>query len=102
MSLWKIAVVQMDCRLAERAQNLDAVRSRLQGAAEQGARLVVFPECILSGYSYRSKAEAWPHAETIPGPSTLALGEDCRQRNVWAVVGMLEQGEGGRLFNSCA
>jgi predicted amidohydrolase len=100
MSTWNIAVVQMDCRLADRTHNLSAIRSRLRQCAEQGARLIVFPECILSGYAYTSKEQAWPHAETIPGPSTRALADDCRQRDVWAVVGMLEQADGGRLFNA--
>jgi predicted amidohydrolase len=99
MSTWKIAVVQMDCRLADRAHNLAAIRSRLKQCAEQGARLIVFPECILSGYGYTSKEHAWPHAETLPGPSTQALAHDCRQLGVWAVVGMLEHADGGHLFN---
>src|SRR4051794_19903647 len=101
MNTWKIGVVQMDCRLGDRAFNLAAMRARLKQCAEQGARLIVFPECILSGYAFTSKEQAWPHAETIPGPSTKTLAEDCRQLGVWAVVGLLEQGEAGRLFNAC-
>lgn len=100
MSSWKIAAVQMDCRLADRTHNLVAVRSRLAQCAEKGAQLVVFPEAILSGYSYKSKEEAWPHAETIPGPATMTLAEDCRKQGVWVIVGVLEQGEAGRLFNT--
>src|SRR5262245_13504892 len=99
MSMWKIAVVQMDCRLADRTHNLAVIRSRLKQCAEQGARLIVFPECILSGYGFTSREQAWPHAETIPGPSTQALADDCRQFGVWAIVGMLEQADAGRLFN---
>ncbi len=99
MSTWKIAAVQMDVRFADRAANLQAVRSRLADCASAGARLVVFPECVLTGYSFRSKAEALPHAEPVPGPSTLALQEDCRRLGAWAVVGTLEL-DGERLFNS--
>lgn len=102
MSTWKIAAVQMDCRLADRTHNLAAVRSRLASCAEKGAKLIVFPECILSGYSFKSKEEAWPHAETVPGPVTMTLSEDCRRLGVWVIVGLLEQGEGGRLFNTAA
>jgi predicted amidohydrolase len=101
MPTWKIAAVQMDCRIADKAANLDAIRSNLHQAASQGARLIVFPECILTGYSFRSKDEAWPHAEPIPGPSTESLAADCRRLNAWAVVGMLEHA-GDRLFNACA
>jgi predicted amidohydrolase len=99
--MWKIATVQMDCRLGDRHANLDAIRARLHMAAEQGARLVIFPECILSGYGFGSREEALPHAEPVPGPSTESLAADCRNLNGWAVVGLLER-DGDRLFNAAA
>lgn len=103
MPPWTIAGVQMDCTLGENEKNLRAIRERLSVAAGKGAHLVVFPECVLSGYCFESKEEAWPHAEPIPGPSTLALAEDCKRLNVWAAVGMLEQRPvDGALFNACA
>src|SRR5262249_62028826 len=86
--------------LADKIHNLRNVRARLEAATAQGARLIVFPECVLTGYSFESKEEAWPHAETIPGPSTEVLLIDCRRLNVWAVLGLLERGPQGRLFNA--
>jgi predicted amidohydrolase len=103
MDTWTIAGVQMDCRLGDTAGNLAAVRARLADAAGHGARLVVFPECVLTGYCFDSKDEAWPHAQPLPGPATDALADDCRRLGVWAVVGLLERDEPtGRLFNACA
>jgi predicted amidohydrolase len=100
MRTWKIAGVQMDCRLAEKGHNLEAVRARLREAAGHGAQLVIFPECILTGYGFESKEEAWPHAEPMPGPSAEALTADCRALGVWAVVGALERAtETNDLFN---
>src|ERR671911_1875 len=58
MSPWKIAAAQLDCRLGAVEDNLAAVRSRLAEAADTGARLVVFPECALTGYGFASRAEA--------------------------------------------
>jgi predicted amidohydrolase len=79
------------------------MRSRLREAAGHGARLVVFPECALSGYCFESKEEAWPHAETLPGPASAVLGADCKQLGVWTVVGMLEAIPDTRqLFNAAA
>jgi len=101
MATWEIAAVQMDCRLGDRPATLEVIRSRLHTAAREGARLVIFPECILTGYAFSSKAEAMPHAEPIPGLSTEALLTDCRALNVWAVVGLLER-DGDRLFNAAA
>jgi predicted amidohydrolase len=101
MTTWKIAGVQMDSRLGDVAFNLRAVREGLREAAGHGARLVVFPECVLTGYCYESRDEAAPFAETAPGPVVDALAADCRELGVWAVVGMLER-DGDHLFNACA
>ncbi|HZT81002.1 MAG TPA: carbon-nitrogen hydrolase family protein [Gemmataceae bacterium] len=99
--MWKIAAVQMNCQLGNVPANLAAVRARFRGAAAAGARLVLFPECVLSGYGFESKEEAWPHAEPLPGPATEALAADCRAANAFAAFGLLER-DGDRLFNACA
>ncbi|HWY88896.1 MAG TPA: carbon-nitrogen hydrolase family protein, partial [Gemmataceae bacterium] len=78
MSIWKIAAVQMDCKLADRSHNFKAMLGHLRETARQGAHLTIFPECALAGYCYDSKEEAWPHAEPIPGPSTRALAALCK------------------------
>jgi predicted amidohydrolase len=101
MGTWKIAAVQMDCRFADKAQNLEVMQARLREAAGQGARLAIFPECALTGYCFESKDEARPHAEPLPGRSIEVLAKVCRQLNVWAVGGMLEAA-GDDLFNACA
>jgi predicted amidohydrolase len=98
-SLWTVAVVQMDVQLGDVAANLQTITHHLDVAAEDGARLVVFPECAIPGYCYRSKDEAWPYAQTIPGPDTDALTEVCRRLNVFAVVGLLEK-DGRDLYNA--
>jgi predicted amidohydrolase len=101
MPLWKIAAVQMDCKLADKHHNLEIIRGRLREAAGQGARLVIFPECALTGYCFESKEEAMEHAETLPGPATEQLAADCKRLGVWLIAGLLER-EGGNLFNACA
>jgi predicted amidohydrolase len=99
--MWKIAGVQMDCRRGQRDANLPRIRAFLAEAAGQGARLVIFPECIVSGYCFDSLDEALPHGEALPGPLTEVLGSDCRQLGVYAVVGLLERPPGQDcLFNS--
>ena len=103
MSTRKIAAVQMDCRLADRRLNLEVIRTRLREAAGQGARLVIFPECALTGYCFESRDEAWPQAEPVPGPSTAAVAADCRDLDVWAAFGLLERDlERPLFYNACA
>ncbi len=101
MSHWKIAGVQMNCRLGETTANLDHMRNGLHAAAALGARLIVFPECALTGYGFDSKDEALPFAEALPGPATTSLAAECRQLGVWTIFGLLERAQ-ERLFNSCA
>ncbi|HLJ94882.1 MAG TPA: carbon-nitrogen hydrolase family protein [Gemmataceae bacterium] len=101
MTTWKIAAVQMNCSRAEKSRNRDRIEAGLRKAAEEGARLAIFPECALTGYAFENKEEALPHAEPIPGPSTERIGALCRQLNIWAIFGLLEL-DGTQLFNACA
>jgi predicted amidohydrolase len=100
---WKVAAVQMDCRLGNTQSNLQAIRQRLRAAADGGARLVAFPECALTGYCFESKQEAWPHTEPLRGPSMNVVADDCRSLGVWAVIGFLERDDAsGQFFNAAA
>ncbi|HEY2908797.1 MAG TPA: carbon-nitrogen hydrolase family protein [Gemmataceae bacterium] len=98
---WIVAGVQMDCQLRERSTNVRSIIAKLNIAADRGAKLVVFPECIVQGYGYESRAEVAAVAETLPGPSTDAIAEACNRRGVWAVVGLFERDK-DKLFNACA
>ncbi|MCE9531193.1 MAG: carbon-nitrogen hydrolase family protein [Planctomycetes bacterium] len=77
------------------------IREKLRAAAAAGAHLVVFPECILTGYGFESAAEAREHSEPLPGPTTEMIADDCKELGVWCLFGLLER-DGDRLFNSCA
>ena len=94
-----IAGVQMDIALMEKAENLRRMIEKVQETSSEGAELTVFPECALTGYCFASLEEAIPFAESIPGPSTAALQEVCRELNHSVVVGMLETAEQG-VFNA--
>jgi predicted amidohydrolase len=102
MSAWKIAAVQMDCALADVAGNLAAIRRLLNQAVGEGAKLVIFPECALSGYCFTSREEGWKAAVPVPGPEMNAIAADCSALGCHAVVGLLERGPADALFNSCA
>ena len=92
-------VVQMDPVLGDRAGNLARVVEHLRAAAKAGSRLVVFPECALSGYAFETAAEAQAAADTIPGDSSEALGRACAETGCAVVCGLLER-EGERLYNT--
>lgn len=96
---FQIALVQMDPQRADRAGNRRRIVAELEAAARGGAKLVVFPECALSGYVFNSADEARPASETIPGETSAIVEEVCRRHGVYAVVGLLEQ-EGETLYNT--
>ncbi|MBX9622829.1 MAG: carbon-nitrogen hydrolase family protein [Gemmataceae bacterium] len=93
----------MDCRLADPAANRRAVCDRLAVAADRGARLAVFPECVVTGYGFRSRDQVRAVAEPLPGPSTDAVARECARLGVWAVFGLIEHDPAAdKLYNSCA
>ncbi len=65
------------------------------------ADLIVFPECIWSPViASRVFDEAWPIAQTVPGPATQAIEQWGRRSMRSVVFGLLEQGQDGKLFNT--
>jgi predicted amidohydrolase len=93
--------VQTHVTFADNAANLDRMLRWLEQDEIAGCDLVVFPECMLSGYCYASLEEAMPHAQSIPGPATDAIAQQCRERRTHIAFGMLEKTDDGRIYNSC-
>ncbi|MFO0937413.1 MAG: carbon-nitrogen hydrolase family protein [Gemmataceae bacterium] len=101
MTSWTLAAVQFDCKLGEPATNLATMRRLLNDAADRGANLIAFPELALTGYGFPDRPSVERVAETIPGPATDAIAEECRKRNVFAVFGLIESA-GEKRFNAAA
>jgi predicted amidohydrolase len=91
----------MDVAIGRVSDNLGAILGHLDRAARDGANLVVFPECGLTGYGFQDRKEALEYAEPLTGPSVQAVEEVCRAHGVHVVFGLLER-DGDRLFNACA
>lgn len=98
-----VASVQMDVHLGELETNLARIEERAREAFAAGARLIVFPECALTGYCLESREEAAGLAEPLPGPSTERLARLCGELGdgVLLAVGLLES-DGDRIFNAVA
>lgn len=97
----KLAAVQMDVKIFDKNRNMRVVLEKLVQATRAGATLTIFPECALTGYCFQTREEAWPLAETIPGPSTEKLAIAARDLGCTVVVGMLER-EGEAIYNAAA
>ena len=95
----KIAAVQMDPKLKESRINLDRIQLEARNAASNGAALIVFPECALTGYVFTSLEEAIPFMETVPGPAADELFACCLELNIHIIAGLLEI-DGDKCFNT--
>lgn len=96
----RIAGAQFDPALGDVPRNLAAIVKHIRVAAEDEAKLVVFPECALTGYGFSSREEALPFAEAYDGPSARVIASVCGELGVWAVYGFLES-DGPALYNAC-
>ena len=95
-----VAGVQLDVLIGDNETNVDRMIGWLDDERTQAAKLVVFPECAVSGYCFESKTEAMYVAEPIPGPSTERLLVAAKQHDKFLAFGMLER-SGDDLYNSC-
>jgi predicted amidohydrolase len=102
----RLAAAQMGPN--QRADSRDAILARmvalLEGAAEQGAQLVIFPELAFTTFFPRwllSGAELDGYFEpAMPNPQVAPLFDRARQLGIGFYVGYAERAEDGRRFNS--
>src|SRR3979409_87808 len=80
----------MDIRIGENEANLARVLAALATAANQGANLIVFPECALSGYCFGNLDEARPYLRKSISPESEEFSEACAALGVTGVLGFLE------------
>lgn len=95
----KIAAVQMEPKILEKERNTARCLELMRITAKEGAQLIIFPECALTGYCFTSLDEAIPAAEPIPGPSSDKIAALCQELNAYVVVGLLEKEE-DRYYNA--
>ena len=103
----RVAGIQTHVEFSDTRANLAKMIAWMNHEAVAGCHLIVFPECMLPGYCFDSLEEAWPHAETIPGPATNRIAEECQRlttqyQKTFVAFGMLERAGDGILHNSCA
>jgi predicted amidohydrolase len=100
----RVASVQFEAAAGLSQANLAKVRGFVSEAAGRGARLVVFPECCLTGYWFLrnlTRDQIAELAEPVPGgPSTLAVAALAREHNVSIGAGLVERGEDGAFYNT--
>ncbi|MGO1972141.1 MAG: carbon-nitrogen hydrolase family protein [Propionibacteriaceae bacterium] len=95
-----VAVAQIPVTINDVAANLATVDHYLGEAAAAGARLIVFPECALTGYLQTSLAECQQVAIDPHGPELTALASRAAELDLALVIGYLERGGDGQVYNT--
>ena len=99
---FRIGLVQMSCSL-DPNENLAKAEWKVREAAGKGAQVICLPELFRSQYFCREeKAELFALAESIPGPSTEALGKVARELTVVIVGSLFERRAAGLYHNTVA
>ncbi len=101
-SKFKIGLVQMACSTDPEA-NLGKAIKGIREAAQKGAEIVCLQELFRSQYFCREEnAELFNLAETIPGPSTEALGAIAKALQVSIIASLFEKRAQGLYHNTAA
>jgi len=100
----RVAAVQCPSGMGKVAQNRERLTRLITAAAQHGAKIVVLPECALSGYMDLSQNILWDKrpggdsenfdvrlaAERIPGKSTKYFGALARELQIYLTVPLIE------------
>jgi (R)-amidase len=99
----RVGTAQFEHRNGDQAYNLARIRELTRRAVEQGAEIVSFHECSISGYSFLqnlNRDQLAALAEPVPdGPSVRALMALAREFHAVLMAGLVEIDAGGKLYN---
>lgn len=100
----RIATAQFENRSGDKDYNLEIIRTLSARAAAQGAQVVAFHECSITGYTFArhlSKGQLLDIAERIPdGESIQALTRIARDNDIVILAGLFEKDAQDQLFKA--
>lgn len=97
----KVAAIEFETKSPGFEENIPGILNALTIAAENGAKLMVLPEAVTSGFIYADAKSLMPFADTVPGKTTAAISEITKKYNAYVVVGIYEKNLiTGNIFNA--
>lgn len=100
----KVATAQFENRSGDKAYNLSVIRHLSGMAAQQGAQVVTFHECSVTGYTFArhlSKEQLLQVSELIPeGPSLAVLVDIAKQHNIIVLAGLFEKDKEDNIYKA--
>lgn len=104
MEKLKIATAQFEHKNGDKTYNLDIIESLSQQAADEGATVVAFHECSVTGYAFArhlTKEQMLGLAEYIPeGESIKRLIEIAAKKNIVILAGLFEKDKENKLYKA--
>src|SRR5437763_15282246 len=99
---FRIGLIQSSCAL-DPNENLAKTEWKIREAAAEGAQIICLEELFRSQYFCREENhELFALAESIPGPSTQALGKLARELKVVIIASLFERRSAGLYHNTVA
>ena len=98
----RVACAQVAPTVGDLEGNRRLAREAVREAVAAGARIVVLPELVTSGYVFESVEEARACAEPADGPALRGWSEEAATGDAVVVGGFCELGADGLLHNSAA
>ena len=100
----KIATAQFENKSDDKDYNLSIIDDLSQEAAEEGADVITFHECSITGYSFArklDKSQMLELAEFVPdGPSIKRLIQIARKNKIIILAGLFEKDKEDRIYKS--
>lgn len=100
----RVATVQMQSVNGDKPANLQKIRGFVEQAAREGAEIVCFPECCITGYWFlrnlNREAFAALAEPVCSGPSSRFLMELAKKHGMTIGAGLVERGDDGCFYNT--
>lgn len=104
MNKIKISSAQFETRNNDKIYNLSIIEKLAKKASQEGADVIAFHECSITGYSFArflNREQMIELAEYVPnGESTKKLIEIATKYNIVILAGLFEKDENDNLFKS--
>jgi predicted amidohydrolase len=104
MDKLKISTAQFENRSNDKSYNLSVIDKLSEKAAKDGAAMIAFHECSVTGYTFArslSKEQMLDIAELIPGGKSIqTLIQIARKNNIAMLAGLFEKDEQDNLFKA--
>ncbi len=104
MNRIKIATAQFENKSGKKSYNLGVIASLTEKAAQEGARVIAFHECSVTGYSFAhhlSKEQLLSYAEILPDDESIQkLTSIAREQDMVILAGLFEKDEADHLYNT--